>query len=54
MGWILRIVPPHQCPLPGAGDTRNYWWGSIWQCDTCQKRWELTGHVDGLWKAARD
>lgn len=39
MGWIRRIHKSHQCAFP---DNTQYQAGSIWECDICGKRWNLT------------
>lgn len=35
MGYLLRLVPPHDCPTPGKLQVN----GSVWQCDECKKYW---------------
>lgn len=52
MGWITIVQPPHHCEPPK--EVRGAWWGSVWKCDWCDQRWELTNQVDGLWRKKSD
>jgi ribosomal protein L37AE/L43A len=51
MGWVTRIHPdPHSCPdcrkRPDSEHGRAFAKGSLWDCDTCGRRWEFHGFHD--------
>jgi hypothetical protein len=52
MPWLVRKPPPHdRCNRPRTEDAGV---GSVWQCDICEKKWQVTATtVDGqilTWK----
>lgn len=46
MGWIKKVPPPHVCPLPWLVPS-GVWLGSAWQCDGCNRQYELVGVTSG-------
>lgn len=46
MGWIKKVPPPHVCSLPWIIPS-GVWLGSVWQCDDCNRQYELAGVTNG-------
>lgn len=38
-GWILKITPKHECPLPTIAN--QIFVGSIWRCGGCGQHWQV-------------
>ena len=40
MPYLIKVPLPVQCPC-SLPDVNEAYVGSVWQCDNCQKFWEL-------------
>lgn len=47
MPWVIRTKRPHVCQFPPVPPEQmgTYWKGSLWDCDECGRRYEITGWV---------
>lgn len=45
--WIKKIPAEHWCHAPQYTQHSNFGPGSIWECGTCGRQWEL--ETNGVW-----
>ena len=46
MGWVFRHIDQHKCVLPSVLDP-DIWPKDMWQCDHCDKYWEVREDTRG-------